>query len=155
MKRAAIFLLFCSACGGENEQAPVTPKGKAEAPRARAPAAPAPSPAETAPAGGEEASGAVEAVRHYFALIAERRFDEAWRMRHGRSGERAPEAFAAQTRQQVTIGEPSLPVEAGGALFVEIPVHIYGRSRDGRPIASAGTVTLVKPAGERRWRIAG
>ena len=102
-----------------------------------------------------EAGDAAEVLRRYYASISERRYSEAHKLRETGGADAA--AFAAYFERfgslRVTVGTPSEPVEAGGWLYVEVPVHTYGTMKDGKPLGSAGTVTLRRrePGGE--WRI--
>ncbi|WP_315726000.1 hypothetical protein [Sphingosinicella rhizophila] len=110
------------------------------------------------PSGVEEnGDDAAAALRLYYALIEEKRYDRAWRMRSGGAG---LADFAASFRRyrsyRATVGTPSLPVEAGGWAYVEVPVQIFGTLRDGGPVATAGSVTMRRATtavGDRRWRI--
>jgi hypothetical protein len=153
---AALLLLLAACSGsqetetGEDEAAP--PSAIADPPAA-APAV-APPPVATAKPG--EAQGAADTLRHYFALIEERRFEEAWRLRE--PGDKLPsaEAFAAyfssfaEHRAQIGVASPNARAE--GAEYVEVPVQTYARLASGPPLSSAGTITLRRTGGGP-WRI--
>jgi hypothetical protein len=119
-----------------------------------------------APFGEASAQGAANVVQTYYALIAEGRYDQAWRLRW--ESDDAPASRAAdfaksfdQYREyHATVGAPSLIQGAAGSFYVEVPVQTYGVRRDGRPFGSAGTVTLRRAgdvagasAEQRKWRI--
>ena len=154
MTRAAAMglALLLGAC--TEEAAPTRPERKhAKQAAARAPAAAA-SPALDQRMPTADASNAADVLRKHYALIGERRYAEAHKLREPGGADAA--AFAAHFERfashAVTVGTPSEPVEAGGWLYVEVPVHSYGTMKDGRPFGSAGTVTLRrKPGGA--WRI--
>jgi hypothetical protein len=46
-----------------------------------------------------------------------------------------------------------LVAEAGEWLYVEVPVQRYGKFRDGKTFANAGTVTLRRRKSGGEWRI--
>ncbi len=145
--------LLLAACGDE-----AAPTPTARNPEKQAPAAP---PAAAASADIDQSKSAAETgdaanvLRRYYALIGERRYSEAHKLRE-RNGADA-DAFAAHFEQfashGVTVGTASEPVEAGGWLYVEVPVHTYGAMKDGTPFGSAGTVTLRRRKSGREWRI--
>lgn len=148
MRRLALLLLL-SGCGSaeeENRSGPV-PKG--------APAPPVPAPS----AEDDQASRAAAAtVSDYYEAIARRNYPAAWRLRELRPGdtlERFAAGFALYADYRATVGMPTLPVRQDGALWVAVPVQLYGRRRDGAPFGSVGRVTLKRAAGEDRWRIVG
>jgi len=63
------------------------------------------------------------------------------------------ESFGKYETYHANVGAPSQPQEAGGSLYVEVPVQIYGRLKNGESFSSAGSVTLRRKAAEREWRI--
>lgn len=163
-------MLVLAGCGGaardEGNATPVPEERPAAKPPADiAPEAqPVPGPeSPVAPDGAADAEAAAEVVRTYYALIAARRYDEAWRLRSNGSGKAPPEfveQFAAHSELRATVGTPSRIEGAAGSLYVEIPVQLYGRRTDGAPFASAGTITLRRSndvpgatAEQRSWRI--
>jgi membrane-bound inhibitor of C-type lysozyme len=127
-----------------------------------APPAPLPSSAATDTA---NAAGAV--VRDYYALIAARRYADAYRLwdDDGRASGMSAAAFADSFAKYATYGAQvgaTGRIDAGaGQRYVEIPVRIAGRLTDGdRPFVLAGTLTLHRvadidgaTAAQRRWRI--
>ena len=142
-----------AACGDEAPPPPAGRKPELQAP-ARPPAAAA-APAVDQDASAAEAGDAAEVLRRYYASISERRYSEAHKLRETGGADAA--AFAAYFERfeshQVTVGAPSEPVEAGGWLYVEVPVHSYGTMKNGKPFGSAGTVTLRRRNGGGKWRI--
>jgi len=115
-----------------------------------------------------DAAGAASAVRAYYASIAAGRYAAAWRLRweSDRAGAAGAEAFArgfsAYRSYHATIGPPSRPQAAASSFYVEVPVQIVGRLKNGKPFATAGTVTVRRAQGssgataaQRKWRIYG
>lgn len=146
---AALCLL--SACGGD--PAPPQVPDRDHGNSARPTVHPNRAPEQAKPSVGGKS--ATEILRRYYGLIEKRRYGEALALRE--AGETSVEAFAAHfdgfASQKVTIGVPSEPVEAGGWLYVEVPVQTYGIMKNGTPFGSAGTVTLRRRATSGEWRI--
>ena len=146
-------VLLLAACG--DEAAPTRPE---PGPEIRAPATAPAAAASPAPDQGTllaEKGDAAEVLRRYYALIGERRYSEAHTLRE--PGGADADAFAAHFERfashGTTVGIPSEPVEAGGWLYVEVPVQTYGTMNDGTPFGSAGTVTLRRRERGGEWRI--
>jgi hypothetical protein len=145
--------LLLAAC--TEEAAPTPPERKPERQAPATPPAAAASSNPDRPRSAAETGDAADVLRRYYALIGERRYSQAHKLREPNGADAG--AFAAHFERfashGVTVGTPSEPVEAGGWLYVEVPVHTYGTMRDGTPFGSAGTVTLRRrePGGE--WRI--
>ncbi|HEX5181738.1 MAG TPA: hypothetical protein VFW19_01175 [Allosphingosinicella sp.] len=153
-------LLLAAAC---RREAPPPP------PREQAAPAPLAQPAaarqETQATQGDmaDAAGAADLLRHYYALIEAGRYAEAWKLRgNGRDVDETQ--FAAHFRSYESyhsqVGAPSRPVASQGWIWVEVPVMTTGRLRGGKPLGSAGSITLRRPrpgikapAKERGWRI--
>lgn len=159
----SIALLVLGACSGESAEPPAKrepasaiPDPKASIPSA--PADPAPAAAEQAPGQGG-AAAAAETLRTYYRLIEAGRYEAAWQLRErpAKRGDASAfaRAFSGYAQYRATIGAPSPVVEAGGALYVEVPVQTYGVTRQGKPFSSAGTVTLRRTDGQGEWRIYG
>lgn len=98
-------------------------------------------------------------LQTYYALIEAGKFGEAYRLRESSRNAASEAAFAGSygryAEHHATVGAPSRIAEAGGWLYVEVPVQMYGRMKTGAPMASAGTITLRRPATEPNapWRI--
>jgi hypothetical protein len=111
----------------------------------------------------DDAAGAADLLRHYFALIEAGKYEDAWRMRSGGRGideSQFAAHFKAYESYQPQVGLPSRPVTSDGWIWVEVPVMTTGRFLGGKPFGSAGSVTLRRPApgseapaGEHGWRI--
>jgi hypothetical protein len=111
----------------------------------------------------KSAEGAAQVVQTYYALIEARRYGDAQKLRWN-AEELDPlefaHGFAGVAEYHATIGKPSEIEGAAGSSYVEVPVQIYGRRKDGTPIGSTGTVTLRRvndvpgsTAEQRLWRI--
>lgn len=152
----ALLIAGCDAGDGASNRAPADPAGGADQ---AAPAPPAPARPLT------EASPA-DIVRHYYALIGERRYGEAWKLwsdggkASGRTAEAFAAAFADVKRYTATVGRPGAIEGAAGSLYVTVPVEVNGEKADGAPIRIAGEVTLRRvnnvPGStpeQRQWHI--
>ncbi|HEV2746749.1 MAG TPA: hypothetical protein VGW34_05570 [Allosphingosinicella sp.] len=166
---ATVVLAACS--GAERPAQPVETEARAAMAAADPPAAgqqasprERPRPAAEAPHGLTSSQAAADILKNYYSLIAQQRYEDAWRLRE--PGARAPTAsqlaagFADYAEYHANVGAPSEVARAAGSLYVEVPVQTYGRKRDGSPFSSAGTVTMRRPDGDpgaagaqRRWRI--
>lgn len=170
---AAALALLAAACGGTPQQ-----QDQAAAPEGNAASnsgamestetAPSRIPSTNAilseePFTPESAQGAATVVETYYALLEAGKYDEARRLRWN-ADELDPERFAAgfapYSEYHATVGAPSEIQGAAGSLYVEVPVQIYGRRKDGKPFGQTGTVTLRRvndvPGStpeQRRWRI--
>src|SRR4051812_36182642 len=146
MRRFFLVLpLLLPACGRE---APAPP---AEQPKRQTQqtAAPRGAPAAESGQAKDEAAGAADVLRHYYALIEAGRYDDAWAMRTSGRGTDA-KAFAAHFKAYESyhsqVGTPSEPVASQGWTYVEVPVMTTGRFLGGKPFGSSGSVTLRRPA---------
>jgi hypothetical protein len=149
----------------------------AEAPSPPAVDAPAPgtagglpderAPIREGPFSETSAQGAANVAQSYHGLIEQRRFGEAWRLWSdgGRASGMSEEAFARgfdrYSEYHAEIGAPGRIEGAAGTLYVEVPVVVYGRMRNGREFRMSGAMTLRRAnevpgstAEQRRWRIA-
>lgn len=113
------------------------------------------------------AQGAAAVLQSYFALAEQGRYGEAYRLwsDDGRASGLDEAAFArgfARYREyHANIGAPGEIEGAAGSLYVEVPVLVYGRDRDGAEFSQRGTATLRRvndvpgsTAAQRRWHIA-
>jgi len=109
------------------------------------------------------AQGAATVVETYYALIEAGKYRDAFALRE-HTDTMTPAQFAAGFAQyaeyHATVGAPSEIQGAAGSLYVEVPVQLYGRMKDGKPFGAAGTITLRRvndvpgsTAEQRRWRI--
>ena len=150
MRRLALFLVFLGGCGSggtPEEKAPANAAANAAA----TPDHPPPSQADIA-----LSREAAEALRAYYGAIGRHDLGAAWRMREHRPGlafDRYAASFERYADYRATVGVPSLPARQDGAVWVEVPVQLYGRMRDGAPFGSVGRVTMKREAGSREWRI--
>jgi hypothetical protein len=145
MKRLAL-LLFAAGCDSPE------PGPNAAAPQAPAQVGRAATAAEAADA---EAAAAV--LRDYYARIGRGDYRGAWSLRERRPGlayRRFAASFAAYADYRATVHLPSIPVAADGFVWLEVPVQLHGRRRDGRPFGSVGRVTMRRPARGGDWRLA-
>lgn len=109
---------------------------------------------------------AVAVLNRYFAAIGSRRYDDAYRLWNGRgeasgmSVKAFADSFAKYADYRATIGTPGRIDAGAGQRYIEIPVRVTGRLRDGTPVSMAGPVTLHRTgdidgatAEQRSWRI--
>lgn len=110
--------------------------------------------------------GAAQVLQSYSALVEQRRFPEAWRLwsDSGRASQMSEEDFANSygkyAELHAEIGASGPMEGAAGSAYVDIPLRLYGRLKDGKPFNSAGTATLRRandvPGSteeQRQWRI--
>jgi len=118
-------------------------------------------PIAEAPIDPKSAQGAAQVVQQYFALLesgAESKTRKLW------SNGQPPAEFTdrlAQYREiHANIGAPGDSEGAAGSIYVDVPVQMYGRLRDGKEFNARGTITLRRvndvpgsTAEQRRWHI--
>lgn len=141
-------LSLAIAVAGCDSADPPANRAEQAAPR---PAGRVPTPAELADA---EAAAAV--LRLYYERLGRRDYAGALSLREhkGLSAERFAQGFADYSDYRATVHLPTIPIESGGFVWLEIPVQTYGRRRDGRPFGSVGQVTMRRPARGGDWRLA-
>jgi hypothetical protein len=160
MRRALLLLPFLVAACHRQPPAPAPePEAQPQAARPQARTAPADEPNDAK----QDAAGAADVLRRYYALIEARRYDDAWAMRtSGRGTDAAQFAahFKAYERYHTQVGVPSEPVASNGWVYVEVPVMTTGLFLGGKPFGSTGSVSLRRPAPgteatptQRGWRI--
>ncbi|MBA3677396.1 MAG: hypothetical protein H0W74_08340 [Sphingosinicella sp.] len=123
-------------------------------------------PVSEAPFTPKSAQGAGQVLQTYFALIEAGKYDAAWKLRWKGEGDDPKSArdfaasFARYAEYHANIGAPGAISGAAGSLYVNVPVQLYGRMRDGKSFSSAGIVTLRRvndvpgsSAEQRSWRI--
>ncbi len=111
--------------------------------------------------------GAGQVVQSYYALLEQRRFDEAqdlWNEK-GAVGSEDDEVFARRFRNfseiHANIGAPGEMEGAAGSSYVTVPVQVYGRlAATGKPWCMLRQVTLRRvndvpgsSEADRRWHI--
>ena len=124
-------------------------------------------PISEAPFTATSAQGAANVVQTYHGLLEAGRYGEAWRLWSdgGRASGMSEAEFAASfgryREYHARIGAPGEIEGAAGSLYVEVPVQVYGRLRDGRPFNMLGPMILRRvndvpgsTAEQRRWHIA-
>jgi hypothetical protein len=124
-------------------------------------------PISEAPFTATSAQGAANVVQSYFALVEARRYDEAWRLwaNGGQAGGPNAQAFAARFADYDSyhglVGAPGRIEGAAGSLYVQVPVQVYGRRKDGQAFHQGGRAILRRSndvpgstAEQRVWRIA-
>ena len=124
-------------------------------------------PESEAPFTAQSAQGAANVVQTYFALLSERKYEEARKLWSdgGKASGMDAAAFAASFANydsyNAQIGAPGRIEGAAGSLYVEVPVVIFGRLKSGQPVHMNGTMTLRRvndvPGSteeQRLWRIA-
>ncbi len=149
-----LFILIASCSDGEAD------RPRQEEPKAEGPA-PAAIPSRDAPvrpqASASESGSALQAIQAYYGAIAAGDYEAALAYRDTGGGRVTAAALAQNFERYLEHharpGTPSEPVEAGDWLYVEVPVHLYGRLRDGRPYNIAGTVTLRRRKSGGGWLI--
>ena len=141
---------------GKPRQAPLHPAAPGEPgglPDDRAPVS-------EGPIDPKSGQGAGQVLQTYFALLESGKADEAGRL--WSEGETPPDFAArldAYREAHANIGEPGDPEGAAGSIYVEVPVQLYGRLRDGSEFNARGTVLRRvndvpgSTAEQRRWRI--
>ena len=162
-------LALFASCGRD----PDPPQAKIEKPKTKSSSQAAPpvpgetggppddaSPANERPAIAGGAQAAATIVETYYGLIEAGKYREAWKLRSSERGgdEKAfVESFGRYASYHATVGQPSQIAGAGGWMYVEVPVQIYGQLKNGEAFSSAGSVTLRRrdegAAAERQWRI--
>lgn len=143
-------LLSCGEAESDTPPTKVSAPVKNVQPQPPADSVPEPAGVHT---GGQ---GAAEVVRSYYAFIEAGNYREARRLREKRPDAAAFAAnFKRYAEHRATVGTPSEVVESGEWLYVEVPVHTYGRLKSGTSFGSAGTVSLRRPRAEPNgaWRI--
>jgi membrane-bound inhibitor of C-type lysozyme len=136
--------------------APGTPGGL---PDDRTPISEAPQPAESA-------QGAATVVETYYALIGEGKYGQAWALweNGGRASGMSRADFAASftkySEYRAQVGAPGRIDAGAGQRYVQVPVVVYGRLKDGkRPFNMKGSMTLHRTdvdgatAEQKSWRI--
>jgi hypothetical protein len=127
-------------------------------------------PISEAPFTPTSAQGAANQMQIYFALIGEKKFDQAWELWNGEPTE-APNGtgftkaqFAADMNRyyqySAQVGAPGESDGAAGSIFITVPVQIYGRLKNGEAFHQRGDATLRRvndvdgsTERQRQWHI--
>lgn len=106
--------------------------------------------------------GAGPVVQRYAALIGERQFaaaDKAW-SKGIDQGPLAPAMLVTFREVGGEVGKPYNQEGAAGSSFVQVPLRLYGRAKDGKRFNYVGPLTLRRvndiegsSAAQRRWHI--
>ncbi len=109
-------------------------------------------PISEAPYTARSAQGAANQMQIYFALIGEKKFDDAWELWNSAPTEEAngtgftKAQFAADMQRyyqySAQVGAPGLTDGAAGSTFITVPVQIYGRLKSGEAFHQRGDATL-------------
>ena len=180
---AALALLLLAACSQQSQRNDVV----ANAPEPSAPATKVPSheaplnpPAPGEPGGlpndrtpvlegsidPKSAQGAGQVLQTYFALIEQGKYAEAYKLwsdggkATGETAGQFAKSFEAYREIHANIGGPGDMEGAAGSSYVDYPVQLYGRTKDGKEFNSRGTMTLRRvndvpgsTAEQRSWHI--
>jgi len=137
----ACVLLLLAGCGGQDHS---VPRGSRPSSSPSAPPHANPSP----PIDSTSADAATAWIRGYYRAIDERRYQDAydhWEQNgqaSGKSFEAFQKGFEQTASVDAIVGGPGLIGAAAGSRFVEVPVQIMARSRDGRQESYSGAYTL-------------
>jgi hypothetical protein len=112
--------------------------------------APAGGRADSALAAGNPDSPArvADVVRAYYRAIEERRYHDAWRLwasdgaASGKSFRAFQAGFANTAAVEAVMGTPGPMGGAAGSRYIEVPVRVIARQRDGTSRTYQGTYTL-------------
>jgi hypothetical protein len=114
-------------------------------------------PISEGPIDPKSAQGAGQVVQQYFALVESGKLAEASKL-WSAGVERLN--LAAYREVHASIGAPGNVEGGAGSLYVEIPIQLYGRLKDGKEFNSRGTMTLRRvndvdgsTEEQRRWHI--
>lgn len=114
--------------------------------------------------------GAANRMQIYFALIGEKKFDQAWELWNGEPTDQAnatgmtkAEFIADMNRYyqySAQVGAPGETDGAAGSIFITVPVQIYGRLKTGEVFHHRGDATLRRvndvdgsTERQRQWHI--
>ena len=123
-------------------------------------------PISEAPFTATSAQGAADVVQHYFAYLEAGKIAEAYALWSGGSPDRPSNLDALKQRQaayleyHAQVGAPGQSEGAAGSIYIDVPVQVYGRAKDGKEVHVLGKVTLRRvndvpgsTAEQRLWRI--
>lgn len=127
-------------------------------------------PISEAPFTASSPQGAANQMQIYFALIGEKKFEQAWELWNGEPTEAAnatgmtkAEFVADMNRYyqySAQVGGPGETDGAAGSIFITVPVQIYGRLKTGEAFHHRGDATLRRvndvdgsTERQRQWHI--
>ena len=123
-------------------------------------------PVSEAPFTPDSAQGAGNVLQTYYALMADKKYGEAWNLWAAGSETRQQSAadfarsYDAFATYNANIGAPGKLEGAAGSVFVKVPVQVYARRRDGMSVNLVGSATLRRSNGvpgatkeQLAWRI--
>ena len=123
-------------------------------------------PVSEAPFSDRSGQAAANVVQTYFALIEARKFADAWKLwsdegrSSGMDSRSFVEAFGKYRDYHAEIGTPGELNGAAGSIYVEVPIHAYGRRSNGAPFRERGKVALRRvnevpgsTSEQRQWHI--
>lgn len=115
----------------------------------------------------DSAQGAANVVQTYYALLGDKKYQQAWNLWSdgGKASGMTAQAFAASFDKyesyNAQIGAPGAIEGGAGSMFVTVPVVIYGKLKTGAPVHMKGDVNLRRvndvPGAtdeQRKWHIA-
>lgn len=170
-------MLVLAACGVETPPADnaAATENHAEALNPPEPGAPGglpiqPGTPDTEPDGPidpKSAEAAAQVLQSFGALIEQKRFGEARRLWAGGApqSQMSDAEFAARYEEyseaHLQVGAPGDMEGAAGTIYVDVPVVLYGRLKNGGQFSRSGTATLRRAndvpgstEAQRRWHIA-
>jgi len=118
------------------------------------------------PATPDSAQAAATVVETYYALLEEGKYRDAWALwgdsgkRSGKTEAQFAAGFATTAETHAEVGAPNDPEGAAGSLFVQVPVTVTAKLKDGTAQRFVGSYTLRRvndvpgsTAEQRRWHI--
>ena len=180
---AAIALLLLAACSQQAQQNDVVanaPEPGAPATNVLSPEGPLNPPAPDEPGGlpddrtpvfegtvdPKSAQGAGQVLQTYFALIEQGKYADAYKLwsdggkATGETAGQFAKSFEAYREIHANIGGPGDMEGAAGSSYVDFPVQLYGRTKDGKEFNARGTMTLRRvndvpgsTAEQRSWHV--
>ena len=109
----------------------------------------------------KSAEGAGQVLQRYFALLEGDKADEAETLwSNGRTPPEFASLLARYREVHANIGAPADSEGAAGSIYIDVPVQLYGRLKDGTESNARGTMTLRRvndvpgsTAEQRQWHI--
>jgi len=129
--------LFATACGTGASQSTAAPAAPDQGMMV-----------DDRPQGPESHIGAHKVVTEYYALLAQRRYDDAWKLwadggkASGRTSDEFARSFADVARYEPKVGGIGPMEGAAGSLFITVFVDVNGERTNGTPIHQKGWVGL-------------